>query len=107
MTLAWCRSTGRAPKATLTAFEFWSTTAQTLMHATDKAAHHSWSLRSAAHRPKSLKENNESARWGRADAVAFLVRIGADVRIFDRHDDSALHWAYFASSKKMHAHCGK
>jgi len=48
-----------------------------------------------------------ASQWGRADAVAFLVRIGADVRIFDCHDDSALHWACFASSKKMHAHCGK
>ena len=42
-----------------------------------------------------------AAQWGQADAAAYLVKVGADVRIFDRHDDSALHWASYKGNLEI------
>lgn len=42
-----------------------------------------------------------AAQWGQADATAYLVKIGANVRILDKNDDSALHWASYKGNLEI------
>ncbi|KAK7248792.1 protein-cysteine S-palmitoyltransferase [Aureococcus anophagefferens] len=67
-------------------------------------------LRAAPRRPRRGRRRSDRqgctrssspAQWGQADAAAYLVKVGADVRIFDRHDDSALHWASYKGNLEI------